>query len=103
MKNVADLEESSFAFKMDDFYRRKTTVCTRLMVDARATIHIIKNAKKLKNYNQTFQPENQYIEVAYRTKNIGVALKRSDAEVCLRDANENCIAVTPRNDLLIPS
>ena len=87
MKKVADLEESSFTFKVDGYYPRKMTVPTELMVDAGATSHIIKDAKKLKNYDQTFQLENHYMKLAYKTKTNGVALKRGDAEVCLLDGN----------------
>ena len=49
MKKV-DMEESSF--KIDDYYPRKT-ISTGLMVDAGVTSHIIRDAKKFKNYNQT--------------------------------------------------
>ena len=48
MKKVADVEESSFAFKMDDCYLRKTTIQRGLMVDAEATSQIIRDAKKIK-------------------------------------------------------
>ena len=55
MKNVAEVEENSLAFKIDDYYSKKTTIPTRLMVDAGATSHIIRDAKKAKIYDQTFQ------------------------------------------------
>ena len=80
MKKVIDVEESSFAFKIDDYYLRNTTVPTGLMVDTGAAAHIIKDAKKLKNYNQTFQPENNNIKLADRTVNSRVALKRENDE-----------------------
>ena len=60
MKKVADMEERSFAFKIDDNYQRKTAVPTELLVDAGVTSHIIKDAKKFRNHDQTLQPENQY-------------------------------------------
>ena len=46
MKKVADVEESLFVFKMDDYYQRKTTVPTRLLVDAGATSRIIRDERK---------------------------------------------------------
>ena len=46
MKKVADVEESSFAFKIDDYYPRKTTIPTRLMVDEGVTRHIIRDANE---------------------------------------------------------
>ena len=54
MKKAADVEECSFAFKMDDYYLRKIIVLTGLLVNTGATSHIIRNAKKFKNYDQTF-------------------------------------------------
>ena len=47
MKNVADIEECSFASKIDDFYPRKTTVFTGLMSDAGASSYIIRDVKNL--------------------------------------------------------
>ena len=103
MKSLAYAKESSFAFKMDDYYLRKTTVPMGLLVNAGATSHIARDAKKLKNYDQTFQPENHNIELADGIKTSGGALKRRDAEVCLLDADGNQVAVTLKKSLLIPS
>ena len=97
------MEECSFALKIDDHYLKKITVSTRLLVDAVATPHIIRDGKKFKNYDQTFQPENYNIGLADRTKTSVVALKRGDAEVCLLDANGNHVVVTLKKALLIPS
>ena len=72
------------------------------MVNAEATSRIIRDAKKLKNYNQTFQLENYYIELADGTKTICVVLKK-DAKVCLLDVYENLMVVTLKKALLIPS
>ena len=102
MKKVEDVEESSFGFKVDDCYPRKTTVSTRLMVDAGATSHIIRGAKKSKNYDQSLQPENLDMEQPEGTKNSGIAWKRADAEVCLLDADKNPVVVTLKKALLIP-
>ena len=46
MENVGDLEESSFAFKIDDYYQRETSILTELIVDAGATSCIIRDSKK---------------------------------------------------------
>ena len=79
MKKAADMEEC--LFKMNDFYVRKTTVLTRLPVDTGATTCIIRDAKKLKNYDRTCQLENCYMELADDTKTSSVASKRGDSEV----------------------
>ena len=88
------MEESSFAFKMDN-YRGKTTVPTGLLVDA--------EAKKFKYYNQTLQLENHYMELADRTKTICISLTRGDAEVCLQDKDGNQVPVTLKKAVLILS
>ena len=85
MKKVADVEESLFTFKMDDYYLRKMTIPMGLLVNAGATSHIIRDTKKFKNYDQTFQPENHYIKLADGTKTSSVALKRGNTKVCLLD------------------
>ena len=84
MKKVPDMEESLFAFKIDDYNLRKTIVPMGLMVDAGAISHIIQDAKKFKNYDQTLQPGNHYMELADGTKTSGVELKRGDISVPTR-------------------
>ena len=64
---------------MDDYYQRKMTVLTGLLVNAS---YIIRDVKKFEKYEQTFQPENHYMELADGTKTRSVALKRGDAKVC---------------------
>ena len=55
-KKVADMEERLFTFQIDYYYyyTRKTTVPTGLTINTEATSHIIRDAKKFKNHNQTF-------------------------------------------------
>ena len=65
--------------------------------------YLIRNVKKFKNYDQTFQPENHYMELADGTKTSCVSLKRGDAEVYQLDADGNQEAVTLKKALLIPS
>ena len=47
MKKVADMEKKLFVSKIDDYFRRKTTVSTGLMVDSGVISYIIRDAKKL--------------------------------------------------------
>ena len=65
-----------------------------LLVNTNATSHTIREKKKFKNYDQTFQPENHYIKLTDGTINSSVALKRGDAEVCLLDADRNHVMVS---------
>ena len=87
LEKVEDVEESSFAFKMNDYNLRKTKLPKGLLVDAGAISHIIRDTKEFKNYDQIFKPENHCMELADGTKTSGIALKRGDAEVCLLDEN----------------
>ena len=100
MKRVADMEESSFAFKMDDYYLKKTTVLTELL--GRRKSYEVSDAKTFLNYDQTFQPENHYMELVDVTKNSGVALKRWNAKVCLLDADGNQVAFTLKKHYAYP-
>ena len=64
------------------------------MVDTGATSHIIRDIERFKNFDDSFQPDNHFIELADGTKTNGVALKRGDAEICLVNANGNTESVT---------
>ena len=44
-EKVAGVEISSFTFKIEDYYPRKMMIPTGLMVNARATSHIIREVK----------------------------------------------------------
>ena len=73
------------------------------MVRTAATLHIIKDFERFKNFDDSFQPDSHFIELAYGTKTNGVALKRGDAEICLVNANGNKESVTLKGALFIPS
>ena len=97
------MEECLFAFIMDEYYSKKIIEFMGLLVDEGATSHISRDSKKFKIYNQTFQPENHYMELADGTKASSVRLKRGDTELCLLDADQNHVLVTLKKALLIPS
>ena len=73
------------------------------MVDTGATSHIIRDIERFKNFDDSFKPDNHFIELADGTKTNGVALKRGDAEICLVNANGNMESVTLKGALSIPS
>jgi len=105
VKQAADKEdndEHTFVFRASDsqFYsvQRKG-----LMVDTGATSHIITDIEKFKKFDDKFQPEKHYIELADGTRASGVALKRGDAEVCLIDNEGQQVKTTLRSALYIPS
>ena len=100
MKAAAE-EYSSFVFGINDRPQR-TVESKRVMVDTRATSHIIKDTERFKNFDDSFQPDNHFIELADGTKTNGVALRRGDAEICLVNANGNMESVTLKGALSIP-
>ena len=60
--------------------------------------------ERFKNFDNSFQPDNHFIELADGTKtNTPFALKRGDAEICLVNANGNTESVTLKGALFIPS
>ncbi|KAL1278848.1 hypothetical protein QQF64_025521 [Cirrhinus molitorella] len=74
-----------------------------LMVDTGATSHIITDLGKFKQFDDEFQPEKHYIELADRTRASGVALRRGDAEVYMIGSTAHQVRTTLRNALYIPS
>ena len=95
-------EDSSFVFKINDRPQR-TVESKRIMVDTGAPSHIIKDIERVKDFNDSFQPDNHFIELADGTKTNGIALTRGDAEICLVNANRNMESITLKGALFIPS
>ena len=82
---------------------QRTVESKRVMVDTGATSHIIKDIERFKKFDDSFQPDNHFIELADGTKTNGFALKRGNAEICLVNANGNMESVTLKGILFIPS
>ena len=85
------------------FWYMSTVETKRIMVDTRATSHIIRDIERLKKFDDSFQPDNHFIELADGTKTNGVALKRGDTEIYLVNANGNMESVTLKGALFILS
>ena len=97
-----EVEDSSFVYKINA-RPQKTVENKRIMVDTWAISHIIKDIERCKNFDDSFQSNNHFIELADGTKTNGVSLKRSDAEICQVNANGNKESVTLKGALSIPS
>ena len=102
MKAAAEEKDSLFVFKINDRPQR-TVESKRIMVDTVATSHIIKDIERFKNFDDSFQPDSHFIELADDTKTNRVALRRGDAEICLVNTNGNMESVTLKGALFIPS
>ena len=72
------------------------------MLDCGAPSHITEEDEFAK-FDETFNPNAHYMELADGTRMNNVALKRGDAEVCLQDREGRCSKVTLKKALFIPS
>ncbi|KAL1269569.1 hypothetical protein QQF64_031858 [Cirrhinus molitorella] len=97
-----DNDDHTFVFKASD-YKSYEIQRKGLMVDTGATSHIITDLGKFKQFDDKFQPEKHYIELADGTRASGVALRRGDAEVYMIDSAGHQVRTTLRNALYIPS
>ena len=102
IKAAAAEENISFVFEINDRPQR-TIESKKIMVDTGATSHIIKDIERFKNFDDSFQPDNHFIEPADSTKMNGVTLKWGDAEICLVNANGNMESQSPEHYLYPPT
>ena len=103
VKQVADEEQSKengYAFKASDFQERGWNL-RGLMVDTGATLHIVTDIGKFKKFDNTFQSEKHFIELADGTRANDVALRRGDAEVNLVKREGKRVKATLKNALFI--
>ena len=106
LSQVADIDESdhSFAFKVNAGDGDVCSVkCNMLLVDCGATSHIITDESKFSKYDESFKPENHFVELADGTRCNNIALKRGDANVSLVDVNGRRVRASLKNALYIPS
>ena len=95
---LVSLSCSQFVFKINDQPQR-TVESKRIKVDTGATSHVIRDIERFKDFDDSFQPDNHFIELADSSKTNGVALKRGDAEICQVNANGNMESVTLKGSL----
>ncbi|PIK39142.1 hypothetical protein BSL78_24019 [Apostichopus japonicus] len=74
-----------------------------LMVDCGATSHIITDLSKFVSFDNTFHPENHYMELADGTRENNVALKRGNAQVTLLSTEGKNVESMLEAALYIPS
>lgn len=92
-------EEETFVFKVSQQYLPDKT--NGVMVDCGATSHIINEINQFTRFDETFNPEKHYMELADGSKSNNVALKRAGVEVLLQDIKGRYVAVTLKNALFI--
>ena len=96
-------EKQTFVFKFNQTFLSDNIKRKRLMVDCGATSHIITEESTFSKFDETFDPNAYYMELADGTRMNNVVLKQGDAEVCLQDREGRCVKVTLRKALFIPS
>ncbi|KAJ8346770.1 hypothetical protein SKAU_G00281710 [Synaphobranchus kaupii] len=96
-------DEHTFVFKVSQNILPKNIKENGLMVDCGATSHIITEKDKFARFDESFNPQKHYMELADGTRRNNVALKRGDAEVLLQDVEGKPALVTLRRALFIPS
>ena len=99
-----DDEHSTFAFKLQNSYGDSSdSRPTSMLVDCGATAHIITDKSMFISFDESFQPDRHYIELANGTKSNNIALARGDAAVQLKDVGGRLINAKLENALFIPS
>ena len=96
----------SFVFKVSDVPSECDVmdhVKGSLLVDCGATTHIATDKSKFVNFDENFNLEIHFIELADGTRCNNIALKRGDAKVVLHDKIGNQHNVTLQNALYVPS
>ncbi len=94
--------EHTYMFCVSDYLWPARPPKSELMVDCGASSHIV-TEDKLKNCDESFNPETHYIELADGSKVNNVAKKRGDAEVTLIDEKGQPIKTVMKQALYIPS
>jgi len=74
-----------------------------LLVDCGATAHIVTDVSKFTKFDDTFNPDKHFIELANGTRANNVALKRGDVDITIIDSSGTPVRATLRNALFIPS
>ena len=104
MNQAAHGVSDEFAFKV---YERDNdahnVMHSTLLVDCGATSHIITDESKFTKFDESFQPESHFIELADGSKSNNVALKRGDVSVSMVESNGQRVRASLKNALYIPS
>ncbi|KAJ8050275.1 hypothetical protein HOLleu_03413 [Holothuria leucospilota] len=74
-----------------------------LLVDCGATSHIVTDELKFESFDESFRPENHFVELADGSRSNRIAHKRGDANVRIMDADGRCVIAKLENALYIPT
>ncbi len=98
--------DREYTFGVSDFeaeVQRHHVKQMGLMIDTGATSHIITDISRFKKFDEGFQSETHFMELADGTRCSGVAERRGDAEVVLIDSRGRRHKTTLTQALYIPT
>ena len=91
-----------FAFSLDDSSGDKSVLNT-FLVDSGATVHVVNEKSKFKNFKKDFNPANHIIELADGTRSSNLAKGQGDAKVIFTDKDGCRRNIILHNALYVPS
>lgn len=94
--------DHSFAFKAKDG-QQQTVVTDKLLVDCGATSHIINDKSKFVKFDDNFNPDKHFIELANGARSNKMAQNRGVASVKFKDSNGKLVDVALINALYVPT
>jgi len=97
-----DPEPHTFLFSATDKSEDKSWV-DALLVDCGATNHVINDESKFVCFNNHFDPDKHFIELADGTKSNNVALKKGNVQILLNTSGGPTVAAELHDALYVPS
>ena len=97
--------QGSFIFKVSNEQAESNVESLKasLLLDCGATTHIVNDKNKFTSFDENFNPEVHFIELADGTRQNNIALSRDNANILLHDKQGNQHNVTLKNALYVPS
>ena len=89
------IKDNDYVIKVDDVYT--------FLVDCGATTHIVNKDTNFVYIDESFKPEDHFIELADETRTNSVAKKRGTVSISLRKNDGNIVSATLENVLYVPS
>ena len=104
VKRTSD-DNHTYAFKIEDNEGKFHLHVDKqsYLVDCGATSHIVNEDKDFTSIDNSFKPEEHFIELANGTRSNNIAMKRGNVAICLHDEDGNAVRRTLENTLFIPS
>ena len=98
-----EAENLNFTFSINENFGANGNVFDELLVDTGATSHICNDLSKFISFDETFEPENHYIQLADGKASNKVALKRGTVSVRIRSSDNIVHSVNLEDTLYVPS